>query len=93
VVVTSKWQIEVFRVLFETVTKINKNLKNAKKNNICNQSRFSDFSMKTSKPYLKSVMFEVRHDNNYVIIVTNAGLDGNDIALTTVHCTTTKQLK
>ena len=51
------------------------------------------FYTKTSKPYLKSVVFKVRHDDNYVIFVPNAGLDSNDIGLTTVHCKTIKQLK
>jgi len=36
-------------------------------------------------------MFKVRHDNNNVIIVANAGLHSNDIGLTTAQCKHAKQ--
>ena len=40
----------------------------------------------TFKSYLKSVMCEVRHDDDNVITTANAGLHCNDVRLTTVYC-------
>jgi len=38
-------------------------------------------------------MFEIRHDDDNVVVIANACLHCNDTGLTTAHCTYTKQLK